>query len=83
MRKTHSVHSGSAVLASLEEEAAEQSRWLLWFGTPALIAAIFVGVSFATGQMMYLIGTVLAIIADIGVLIYLALTSDTNRAPAR
>jgi hypothetical protein len=61
-----------------ELEAAEQKRWMTWFGLPALIAAIFVGAVFGTGQEWYLGLAISAIIADIGVLIWLALSSDTN-----
>ena len=58
--------------------AAEQKRWLTWFGLPALIAAILLGITFGTGQMWILGVAVGAIIVDIGVLIWLTLSSDTN-----
>jgi hypothetical protein len=63
-----------------EIEAAEQKRWMTWFGSPALVAAIFVGAVFGTGQEWYLGLAIAAIIVDIGVLIWLALSSDTNGA---
>jgi hypothetical protein len=61
-----------------ETEAAEQKRWLIWFGLPALVAAIFVAVTFATGQEWYLGVAVAAVITDIGLLIWLALSTDMN-----
>ena len=37
--------------ASVNEiEAAEQKRWMVWFGLPALVAAVFLGITFATDQ---------------------------------
>src|SRR5579864_6010499 len=79
-------HHGAA-LASITPsphvlEAAEQRRWLIWFGLPALVAALFVGLVFGTGQEWYLGFAVAAIVADIGVLIWLTLSSDTNGALA-
>jgi hypothetical protein len=68
-----------SALPSLHEiEAAEQKRWLTWFGLPALCAAIFVGLVFGTGQEWYLGLAVGAIVVDIAVLIWLAMSSDTN-----
>jgi hypothetical protein len=61
-----------------ELEAQEQKRWLIWFGMPALVAALFVGVTFGTGQEWWLGLAIGAIIVDICVLIWLALSSDTN-----
>ncbi len=43
-----------APVASHESEAAEQRRWMTWFGLPALLAAFFVGLVFGTGQEWYL-----------------------------
>jgi hypothetical protein len=82
--KTHAVaapveHVLAAVApAAHESEAAEQRRWMTWFGLPALIAAFFVGLVFGTGQEWYLGLAVASIVADIGVLIWLAMSSDTN-----
>jgi membrane protein implicated in regulation of membrane protease activity len=67
-----------AVPAAHEVEAAEQKRWMTWFGLPALIAAFFVGLVFATGQELWLGFAAAAIVADIGVLVWLAMSSDTN-----
>jgi membrane protein implicated in regulation of membrane protease activity len=80
MSPARAVHAHSnAGTSALELEAAEQKRWLLWFGTPVLIAAIFVGFVFGTGQQWYLALAVSAIVADIGVLVWLSMSSDTNR----
>lgn len=68
--------------ATLVVEADEQKRWMTFFGLPALIAAIFVGLTFGTGHEWYLGFAVGAVIADIGVMIWLALSSDTNRNSA-
>jgi len=64
------------------EQLAQQEmyRWMLWFGLPSLVAAIFVGLVFATGTMWWIGGAIAAVIAAIGVLIWLAMSSCTNRA---
>ena len=62
--------------ASLAEK--EMYRWMLWFGMPALVASIFVGIAFATDSMWWISGAVTAIIAAIGVLVWLAMSSCTN-----
>ena len=69
-----------SALASLHEiAAAEQKRWMTWFGLPALCAAIFVGVRHSgPNQEWYLGLAIAAIIVDIGVLIWLTMSSDTN-----
>lgn len=61
-------------------QAAEQKRWLTWFGLPALLAAILLATVFGTGAKWLMGPAVVSIIADIGVLIWLALSSDTNGA---
>jgi hypothetical protein len=66
-----------------EVQAAEEHRWLAWFGTPVLVAAAFMAIAFGTGQAWVLTFTVVVLIADILVLIMLVLTSDTNRSPRR
>ena len=63
-----------------EVQEAEERRWLAWFGTPVVVAAIFMGIAFGTGQAWVLTLTVVVLIADILVLIFLVLTTDTNRA---
>ena len=57
---------------------AEQKRWMVWFGIPALIASLFVGITFATGDAWWLGLAITAIVADILVLVWLAMSSDTN-----
>ena len=63
-------------------ELAEQEmyRWMLWFGLPSLVAAIFVGLVFATGSMWWISGAIAGVIGAISVLVWLAMSSCTNRA---
>ena len=60
--------------------AAEQEmyRWMLWFGLPSLVAAVFVGAAFATNVIWYIGGAICAVIGAIGMLIWLAMSSCTN-----
>jgi hypothetical protein len=58
----------------------EMYRWMLWFGLPSLVAAVFVALVFATGSMWWISGAVAGVIAAISVLVWLAMTSCTNRA---
>jgi len=58
----------------------EMYRWMLWFGLPSLVAAIFVALAFATGSMWWISGAIAGVIAAISVLIWLAMSSCTNRA---
>ena len=51
---------------------------MIWFGLPALVAALFVGATFGTGQAWILGLAILAIVCDIFILVWLAMTSDTN-----
>ena len=74
-----SVHLLSAEPSSaLEIEAAEQKRWMTWFGTPILVAAAFLGICFYTGDAWWLGLVIVALLLDIFVLVWLAMTSDTN-----
>ena len=57
---------------------AEMKRWMLWFGLPALVCAIFVGITFATGDAWWLGLAIAAILTDILVVVWLAMSSDTN-----
>jgi hypothetical protein len=61
-----------------EIHAAEQKRWMIWFGLPALVAAVFVGAVFATDDAWYIGLAIAAIIVDIFILVWLAMSSDTN-----
>ena len=58
--------------------ATEANRWMVWFGLPVLLMAAFVGAAFATGSLAYLGGALGCLIADIGILIWLCMSSDTN-----
>jgi hypothetical protein len=61
-----------------EMHATEQKRWMIWFGTPVLIAALFVGATFGTGDAWWLSLALAALGVDILVLVWLAMSSDTN-----
>ncbi|HEX4520992.1 MAG TPA: hypothetical protein VH063_15535 [Gaiellaceae bacterium] len=61
-----------------EMHGAEQKRWMLWFGIPALIASVFVGLTFSMNQAWIMGLAITAIVVDIFILVWLAMTSDTN-----
>lgn len=56
----------------------EMYRWMIWFGLPSLVAALFMAAVFATSQIWYIGGSIASVIGAVGVLIWLALTSSTN-----
>ena len=62
----------------LELETKEQYRWMLGIGLPVLGAAIFVGLLFGTGQALWIGPAIALIIVDILVIVWLAMSSDTN-----
>ena len=53
-------------------------RWMIWFGIPALVASIFVGAAIGSGHAWIIGLAITAIVVDIFVLVWLAMTSDTN-----
>jgi hypothetical protein len=57
---------------------AEMYRWMLWFGLPMLIAAVFLGALFATGQAWLIAPVIAFLVGDIFVLVWLCMSSDTN-----
>ena len=63
--------------AQLAEQ--EMYRWMLWFGLPSLVAAIFVGLVFATGSIWWIGGAIAGVLGAISVLVWLAMSSCTNR----
>ena len=68
-----------AVKLTLHEiQAKEQKRWMIWFGLPALVASIFVGAALGTGHAWYIGFAIAAILVDIFVIVWLAMSSDTN-----
>ena len=67
-----------AVSAEQEMHTAEMNRWMLFFGVPVLIAALFVGMVFATGDAWWMGLAITAIVFDIFILVWLAMSSDTN-----
>jgi hypothetical protein len=58
--------------------ASEMNRWMLWFGVPMLVAALLVAGVFATGQEWLMGIAAGVVVADIFVLVWLAMSSDTN-----
>ena len=73
-------HADLHIVASSPSNSAEKEmyRWMLWFGIPSLIAALFMGAVFATGSMWWIAGAIAAVISAIGMLIWLAMSSCTN-----
>ena len=67
-----------AASAEQEMHTAEMNRWMLYFGVPVLIAAFFVGMVFATGDAWWMGRAITAIVVDIFILVWLAMSSDTN-----
>jgi hypothetical protein len=63
-----------------EIQAKEMNRWMLWFGAPALVMAIFMSIALAGGGLWAIGGVLTALIVDICVLIWLCMSSDTNGA---
>ncbi len=74
------LDSEGAPASTDEIQAAEERRWLTWFGIPALLAAVSLAIVFATDQAWILSVTFAAVLVIIGVLIWLTLSSDTNGA---
>jgi hypothetical protein len=68
----------AAVSPELEAEAKEEKRWLVWCGLPMVAAAVFVALTFATGKDWLLGPAVALLVADIMIIVYLAMSSDTN-----
>jgi hypothetical protein len=58
----------------------EMYRWMFWFGLPSLVAAVFVALVFATGSMWWISGSIAGVLGAISVLVWLAMSSCTNRA---
>lgn len=67
-----------ATLSAAEIQTKEMNRWLLWFGIPALFMAIFMGATFATSSLWGIGGVLFFLIADVCILIWLCISSDTN-----
>jgi hypothetical protein len=76
----HVVEAHGSSVAEMQEK--EMYRWMVWFGTPVLFMAFFIGATFVTGQLWGIGGVLAALIADIGILIWLCMSSDTNGASA-
>jgi hypothetical protein len=74
--------AGAAHQSVAEMQAQEMNRWMLWFGVPALVMAIFMGATFVTNSLWGIGGVLVALIADICILIWLCMSSDTNGTAA-
>ena len=72
------VHEVYTAVSTYEIHSAEQKRWMVWFGLPVLVMAMFVGATFGTGQAWWLGLALAAFGVDVCVLVWLAMTSDTN-----
>jgi membrane protein implicated in regulation of membrane protease activity len=59
-------------------DAAETNRWMFWFGLPALFAALSIGLALGTGWLWPIGFAIFFIVTDILVLVWLAMSSDTN-----
>ena len=57
----------------------EMYRWMFWLGMPSLVAAVFVGAVFATGSMWWISGALAGVIGLITVVIWLSMSTCTNR----
>jgi hypothetical protein len=75
---TPTLHAVEPVANPNAVADAEMYRWMLWFGLPIVGVAFVIGAMFATGRA-WLIGPAIAlIVADIFVLVWLSMSSDTN-----
>jgi hypothetical protein len=72
----HAVESTASAEQTMH--TAEMNRWMLWFGLPVVVAAFFVGMVFATGDAWWMGLAISALLVDIFVLVWLAMSSDTN-----
>jgi hypothetical protein len=72
----HVVEAAGPTVAEIQEK--EMYRWMVWFGVPVLVMAFFIGATFVTGATWGIAGAIAALIADIGILIWLCMSSDTN-----
>jgi hypothetical protein len=73
-----SIHLVESHSTTQQMHDTEQKRWMLWFGLPALIGCFFLGVTFATDSIWWLAAVLTALMVDIFMLVWLAMTSDTN-----
>ena len=76
----HLAEARSLTLAEIQ--AKEMNRWMLWFGTPMLVVAILIGLTFATDTLWGLAAAIGVLIVDMAILVYLCMSSDTNGAGA-
>jgi hypothetical protein len=76
----HLAETAKTTMAQIQ--AKEMNRWMLWFGVPVLFMAIFMGATFVTDSLWGIAGVLACLIADIGILIWLCMSSDTNAVGA-
>ena len=77
------LHVVEASAPSLHDvQMQEMNRWMVWFGVPVLVMVFFMGATFVTGEVWGIAGVLAALIADICILIWLCMSSDTNGASA-
>ena len=74
----HAVDAAGPSVAQIQEK--EMYRWMLWFGIPVVVMAIFMGATYVTDGLWPIAGVLAALITDICILIWLCLSSDTNGA---
>src|SRR5262245_24346223 len=74
----HIVEATAPSIAEMHDK--EMYRWMTWFGVPVLVMAVFMGIALAGGGVWAIGGVLAALIADIGILIWLCMSSDTNGA---
>jgi hypothetical protein len=73
----HAV-AAPAAERSIAAETAETNRWMFWFGLPAVFAAISVALALGKGWEFMIGFAIFFIVTDILVLVWLAMSSDTN-----
>ena len=72
------LHLANLMPSLHDVQLKEMNRWMLWFGLPVVVMAIFMGIALGGGGLWAIGGVLAALIADIGILIWLCISSDTN-----
>ena len=74
----HAVEAAGPSAQQIQDK--EMYRWMLWFGVPVVVMAVFMGIALGSGGIWAIGGVLAALITDICILIWLCLSSDTNGA---
>jgi hypothetical protein len=74
----HLAEAAAKTTTVADVENKEMYRWMLWFGIPVIFMAIFMGATFVTNSLYGIFGVLGFLIADICILIWLCMSSDTN-----